>query len=493
MTSAEMTRSTKALIVTSALTVCLLVGSALTGAAQSAAADPRVERIADSIVAGMKARGIPGVALAISLNGERHLRGFGVTSVENPLPVTQSTFFQIGSITKTFTGTALLRLAEQGRVDLDAPIRTYLPTFRVADSVASERTTIRTLLTHVGGWEGDLFDDLGNGNDALAGIVDEMATLPQIAPFGTFWSYNNAGFYVAGRIIEVVTGKPYEDALAELVLGPLGLRQTHAQASDVMTYRFAVGHAGPPTRPIVLRPWTLPRAMTPAGGLIANATDLLNYGEFHLDGIAADGSRVLTVASLRRMWETQIGKQTPNEEMALTWNVSTVGDVRVLWHDGFAVGQAAALLAVPSKRLVVAVLTNSVHGERLNRDLRRAIVREYLGVNHVDPTPVAIPTADLARYTGRYSRPFMDVIVTVVGDRLMIQQVQKLGFPLRSGPVPPPMPAVPFKFYAPDQVIGVGPAQGDRMEFLRRTDGTVGWVRANGRLAKRVVVVNTGR
>lgn len=188
-----------------------------------AADEERFERVSEALRVLMKEHGVPGAALGVYREGRSYTKAFGVTSLENPLTVTDETLFQIGSITKTFTGTLLMRLVEAGKVDLSSPVRRYLPDFGVADPDASARATVRDLVTHVGGWEGDLFDDTGNGDDALARIVREMNELEQQAPLGSAYSYNNAGFYAAARIIEVVTGKPYETTLEEQLLRPLQL------------------------------------------------------------------------------------------------------------------------------------------------------------------------------------------------------------------------------------------------------------------------------
>ena len=201
------------------------------------------EKLSAKIVKEMKRLRVPGAAVAVWHAGREFSAGFGVTSVENPLPVTPETLFQVGSISKTFTGTLLMQLAEQGRIDLDAPVKTYLKNFTLQDKSVARRVTIRHLLTHVGGWVGDYFNDFGSGDDALEKMVKDIAKLPQIQPLGTIWSYNNTGFNVAARIIEVVTRKPYEQAAQEMLFDPIGLKMSFFYPSDILfTHRFVVGH-----------------------------------------------------------------------------------------------------------------------------------------------------------------------------------------------------------------------------------------------------------
>ena len=125
---------------------------------------------------------VPGATFGIYVGGQVYAGGVGVTSIDNPLPVTDETLGQIGSITKTFTATLLMMLAEQDKLDLDARVRDYLPDFRVGDSDASERVTVRQLVTHVGGWTGDIFTDTGAGDDALKLYVDGMANFEAAGP-----------------------------------------------------------------------------------------------------------------------------------------------------------------------------------------------------------------------------------------------------------------------------------------------------------------------
>ena len=154
----------------------------------------------------MREHHVPGVALGVLRDGRSTVRGFGITSIDDPLPVTADTIFPLASISKTVTATAMMRLVEQGKVDLRAPVRKYLPDFRVQDEAASRDVTIWHLLTHTSGWEGQL-SATDRGDETLARFVAELSTNMQLAPPGAAWSYNNAGFGVAGRVIEAITGR----------------------------------------------------------------------------------------------------------------------------------------------------------------------------------------------------------------------------------------------------------------------------------------------
>jgi CubicO group peptidase (beta-lactamase class C family) len=200
--------------------------------------------------------------------------------------------------------------------------------------------TMRHLLTHTGGWDGDFFPDTGNGDDALARYVKLMADLPQLAPLGTILSYNNAAFSLAGRVVEAVTGKTYEAALDELVLGPLELKYSFLFPADVLTHCFAVGHATIADKTVVLRPWQLTRACGPAGGITASMIDQLRYARFHLgDGTSEDGARILTAESIAMM-------QTPGNagmldiKMGLAWMTRDIGGIRRVFHGGGTYGQS---------------------------------------------------------------------------------------------------------------------------------------------------------
>src|SRR5437762_6797639 len=219
--------------------------------------DPTFNTLSDLVTAKMREYQVPGVAFGVVRDDREMMRGFGVTNVDNPLSITDDTVFPLASISKTVTTTAVMRLVEQGLIDLNAPVRKYLPDFRVADEAASREITIRHLLTHTSGFEGQL-SATDYGDETLARFVASLSMNMQLAPPGAAWSYNNAGFGVAGRVIEVVTGKTFREAIGNHVFGPLGLAGAYSRVSDIVVNRFAVGHVeAPDGRPFVQQTFTL--------------------------------------------------------------------------------------------------------------------------------------------------------------------------------------------------------------------------------------------
>lgn len=447
----------------------------------------RFEALCEHVQETMKSKGVPGVALGVLLEGETFTAGFGVTNVDHPLDVTGGTLFQIGSITKTFTCTAVMRLVEAGKLDLDATVRTYIPEFKVADEEASAQVTVRHLLTHMEGWAGDFFHDTGAGDDALAQYVADMCDLEQIAPLGAVWSYNNSGFSVAGRLIEVTTEKSYEEALKELVLGPLGLERCFLGADDVITHRFVVGHRGEGNGAAVARPWPLPRYAYAMGGIVCPVGELLRYARFHMgDGKAEDGGGMLKPASLAAMQSPQAQIWGDKECIGLSWFVRETDGTRTVSHGGGTVGQSTLLAMVPERQFALAVFTNADGGDALNEDVRRWAIKEYLGLVEEKPEPIASTEEDLAQYVGLYTRPFADIELGMIGGRLIAVMTYKRGFPSEDVPPRPPPPPASLGRCEEDRLLTLdGPMRDARGDVIRKPDGTIGWLRL-GRIYRRV-------
>lgn len=438
---------------------------------------------------------VPGAAVGVLHDGRAEYEFAGVTSVENPLPVDEDTLFQFGSTSKTYTATALMRLVERGAVDLDAPVRTYVPELVLKDEDVAREVTVLQLLNHTAGWDGDLMEDMGDGDDALARYVARMATIEQVAPLGSTVSYNNASLSLAGRVIEKVTGTTYERAIGDLVLQPLGMTSTWFFPDDVMTRRFCVGHElHDDGRTTVARPWAVPRGNNPAGGMSSPARDQIAWARFHLgDGTAPDGTRVLSAEGLRRMQQptVEMPGSALGDAVGITWLLQEVGGVQVVKHGGTTNGQHSELLLVPERGFAVTSLTNSgPNGPKLNDRVVRWAFEHYLGVRVEDPEPVRLPAGQLAPYTGRYETIAVVVDVTATDGRLSAAVTLKpeAAAALREqGDEVPEQPPIVLALLGPGDdayVVDEGDAKGMRGYFTR-TDGQVGGLHLGGRLATR--------
>lgn len=433
---------------------------------------------------------VPGVALGIWHAGDEFTTGLGITNVENALTVTPDTLFQIGSITKTMVGTVAMMLVEQGRLDLDAPVRTYLPELRLQDEDARARVTMRHLLTHRGGWVGDYFRDTGRGDDAVEKIVAQLAELPQLTPLGDMYSYNNAGFYILGLVIQNITGMPFERALKTLVFDPLGMKQAFILPEEVMTYRFVVGHESVGhDSPQVARPWQLARSASAAGGVCCSVRDLLCYARLHLrNGIADDGTRVLSEESARLMRTPQFDADN-GRKVGIAFFLQKVGGVTIAQHGGATNGQMATLQIVPDHDFALAILTNSDRGGELYLQLNAWILEHFLNLKEPERPLLEMGAAALQEYVGLYKGALSmgDIELYLQDGLLILQEISKGGFPDQDSPPSPNPPPVRAALDAPDALIALDePFKNTRGEFIRNRGGAIEWLRISGRLCRRV-------
>jgi CubicO group peptidase (beta-lactamase class C family) len=447
----------------------------------------RVSALADELE-------VPGVAVGVFHDDEERYAFHGVTSVENPLPVDDRTLFQFGSTGKTFTAVAILRLVDQGRVGLDEPVKHYVPELRLRDPQVADSITVLQLLNHTAGWDGDDFEDTGDGDDAIARFVEHMAELRQISPPGSIVSYNNAALALAGRVIERVTGSVFERAIRDLVLDPIGLSDTFFFANDVMTQRFVVGHRREPDgTQRVLRPWAMPRSGNPMGGMAASAPDQLRWARFHLDhGRTADGRQLLAPELIDRMQRPTV--EMPGSDLGdavgISWLLSEIGGERVVAHGGSTLGQYAGFVMVPARRFAIVSLTNGEpNGPLFNRRMRDWALATYLDVHR--ETPIAEPrsTGALAEYAGTYETVSSLISIAVEGDRLRMEVeakpelLEQLGSDADDENEPP----IPLGMIAGGDryVVPEGSHEGEIGLFVRDAAGVIVGVHVHGRYAPR--------
>jgi CubicO group peptidase (beta-lactamase class C family) len=439
---------------------------------------------------------IPGVAVGVWADGREAYACHGVTSIDNPLPVDPDTLFLLGSLTKTYTATTLMRLAADGRVELDAPVRRYVPELRLKNEHAAAQITVLQLLNHTAGLDFGFIDDFGEGDDALASYVARMAELELIAPPGERTSYSQAGYNLAGRLIEKVTGLTFERAVASLVSEPLGLQHSFFARDDVMTRRFVVGHNRDQDGTLsIARLWRRSRGDNPGGGLASSVADQLGWARFHLgDGRAQGGERLLPAKLLGRMQQptAALRASTLGDAIGIGWFLRDLDGVGTVGHGGSANGQFAELLTVPERDFAVVALSNAGPDDGLafNQAVVRRALQTYLGVIDRDPEPLPYDQARAREVVGSYENEVMTLTIGTDGAGLTLMGGIKPEIRAAADKeLPPDLPPAAMGLLPGDTdeyIITEGGMKGLRGDFTRDHSGAVVGVDLAGRLFNRV-------
>lgn len=362
---------------------------------------------------------VVGASLAIHSPAGNAEAAYGVTNVRTGAPVTPDTVFQIGSITKVYTATLVMQLVDEGQLDLDRPVREYLPELRLADRDALTQITTRHLLAHTSGLDGDIFDDHGRGDDCVQRYVAALADVGQTSRPGELFSYCNAGWVILGRLIEVARGTVWDAAVQHHICSPLGLTDTVTLPEEAILRSVAVGHATyDPDRGVEpAKAWHLARAVGPAGAIVATAREVIRFAQAHL----APDSELLSAAQRAAMRTEQVRLPDPNliaEAWGLGWILFDRGTPAVIGHDGSTMGQQAYLRIVPEADVAITLLTNGGNMGALAHDLLDELLGEQAGIR---PRPALSPPSspvpvDLHPFTGRYERAAVRFEITLDED-----------------------------------------------------------------------------
>ncbi|MDH6554553.1 serine hydrolase domain-containing protein [Streptomyces sp. SAI-041] len=353
----------------------------------------------------------------------------GTVNVATGAPVLPDSLFAAGSVTKVFTASVAMTLVDEGLLDLEAPVRAYLPDFTLANPERSAAITVRMLLNHSSGLPGDYMPDLTPGDDVLERLMRELTTLRVTGNPGERWSYSNMGMSTLGRIIEVITGESYHTALSTRILQPLGLNAT-ADAEELLLRSTAVGHTvdpatGTASRVRRLRAWP---ENGPAGSrLWLDVEALIELGRMHIDGTTPDGRRILSPEALRQMREPQFddywGCFPMYVNYGLGWAIVREGDDPVLAHGGANLGMHSTLYVLPKQKAVLAVLTNSTTGFQLYTALCESLLKECFTVSSPAPSypPEPSVNVDSEQFTGVYQSPNGEVSVELHDGQLHLR------------------------------------------------------------------------
>jgi CubicO group peptidase (beta-lactamase class C family) len=424
--------------------------------------------------------GVPGAVVGICTPGHRLIVGAGAANLRTGEPADQETRFQIGSITKVLTTLEILQQCERHSITPDTGVAELIPGIIGPGGGDCRDVSLRHLMSHSAGWEGDLNADTGRGDDALARYIKLLPQLRRLTTPGVEFSYCNAGFAVLGRILELLCGSPYEHIVQSGVCHQLGLATARFFAEEVITEPVALGYEILAGAPSVAKPWAAPRSVHPRGGVIATCSDVLRIGEAFLP----DRKSPQVSATIRRMMTTPgLPAETGaifGERIGLAWMVTGSGDNLILSHTGSMHGQRSTLLALPQRAVVLAVLANSSGGDHLGR-LIAADVLDQIGLSRAAAKPASAPNANMRPATGRYTSPLGSL--TIEDHHGLLRATLLPPGRLRAAhPEPDPVPPMDLQFDTTDQVLRVssGPFEGRTIELIQH--GQAEFARFEGRL-----------
>ncbi len=388
---------------------------------------------------------VPAAAVAVCIGDDVIDAATGLLSLGTGVEATTDSVFQIGSITKVWTATLVMQLVDEGLVDLDEHVQHYVPDFRVADSEAAASMTVRQLLSHTAGFEGDIFDDTGPGDDALAKLIARLDDVPQLFPPGEMFSYNNAGYCLLGRLVEEVRERPFDECLRTHLIRPLGLTHAATGPAEAILFRAAVGHVRPdPETDQQPAPfWAMAHSNAPAGSMLSmRARDLVAFARMHMrSGQASDGTSVLGADAVALMQKEHVrlpDLRVLGAAWGLGWELFDGPGPALIGHDGNTVGQAAFLRVVPELGVAVALLTNGGNPYGIYRDLFGHVLTELAEIE-LPPLPVPAadpPAVEAAPYLGTYANRVADISVSLDEDGRIWSKITPKGAAVELGEEP---------------------------------------------------------
>jgi len=374
----------------------------------------------------------PGAAIAIVL-GDRVIyeRGFGVASVETNEPVRPEMLFRLGSTTKMFTATALVTLAERGAIDLNQSIDRYVKGLHPRIG----RLTANQLLSHTSG----LFDEApmigSNDETALAQEVRSWNGSRFFTEPSNIYSYSNPGFWLAGFLVESLSGKRYADQMNDGVFAPLGMKRTTLRPLVAMTYPIAYGHDESPQGPAVVRPAANNAASWPAGSIFSNVTDLARFMTAFVNGGRLDHAQVLSPTVIRTLMTPRVKIPGSDASYGYGLEIATLRGVEIVRHGGSRSGYGSAILMVPERRFGVVTVANRT-GVGLSRTANTAM-EIVLSLDPPRPAPTdtarSLAAAEIAEYIGTYSQGPRAMDIVARDGRVLLKQQSRESPLVKSG------------------------------------------------------------
>lgn len=376
------------------------------------------ERVERTIGREMRVHHLP--ALSIALIDDRQIvwaRGFGLANPADSTPATAETIYRVGSVSKLFTDIAVMQLVEQGKLDLDAAVSSYLPDFH-PHNIYGQRITLRELMAHRSGLvrEPPLGSYFDSTPPSLAAIVHSLDATTLVYPPGAHTKYSNAALATLGEVLERTQGVPFTRHIADAVLRPLGLTRSGFELTPERSRGLASGYMWTVDGREFPAP-TFQVGTAPALGMYSSVTDLARFLSA-LFAIRDGGSAgLLRPETLAAMWTPQFTRGDVRAGYGLGFHLDTLDGHRMVGHDGAIYGFTTALLALPDEKLGVVVVATldgaSASVSRVAHDALRALldVRAGIGASLAASTALRADTSGGIRpgrartLVGRYVAP----------------------------------------------------------------------------------------
>jgi CubicO group peptidase (beta-lactamase class C family) len=431
---------------------------------------------------------VPGATAGILVGDDCFTASYGIRSADDPVPVRPDALFQVGSISKTFTGAAVMVLVQEGKVALDDPVARHLPDLGPATGLDFDTITVEQVLSHQAGFDGDHLFVQREWDDLTV-----LATARRLFEPGTGYSYNNAGFSVAGAVIEAASGQPYETFVRERLLRPLGMPAAGFTADAAITHpvttpHWVFGDRAHPIRGGGWQPrWELGPVDRPAGGLIASVEHLMTWCRFQQTGTAIDDSPILSAESLRRL-HTPVVTADALDSIGLDWHVRALDGVRSIGHGGVTAGYVSDLVIVPDRDFAFVGLTNATNGASVNDAVRRWALQRFAGIDERDPEPDPSIAPNVGGAAGDYLFSFARLTVSAGAAPGTVTITASARDDLDDGAWQPPLdPQYTLGFFADDHAISTDPPGPPRVaRFGFGADGVAEWLQWSGRRAPRI-------
>ena len=334
---------------------------------------------------------VAGMSVALIRNGDIvSVDGYGRRDVAADLPMTGDTVMPIGSVTKTFTSLALAMLADEGKLDWDVPVKTYIPWLRLNNDLLTENVTARDLMCHRTGTPKYDLQAIYAAPDDKEEMVRSLEYLQTFAPLRTRFMYSNQMVSLAGYLVDVLSGQSYEDFVRERIFTPLGMTSSNFEVESLAEYEKTSKGYVFANDTFIEPPYMHLGAFAPSGAIVSTAEDMARYALFHLGDGTWNGERLVSEAMLNEVHSHQmIGtpyfwefEEIQCAEYGLGWFTDIYRGRKMINHGGNTNGFSAQMTLIPCEKFAVVALSNATSNFAVNA-LGHYAADDALGVEDI--------------------------------------------------------------------------------------------------------------